>query len=107
MCVYIDMQCTYIYIYTVISYYFISLRYERVIIYIYICNNDKYICKQASVILILIRLLIYIMTTSSTHKMNLFAQELKRFFNAAGALEGIDALRCEMVRSYFNSRIGD
>ena len=47
------------------------------------------------------------MTTSSTHKMNLFAQELKRFFNAAGALEGIDALRCEMVRSYFNSRIGD
>ena len=103
MCVYIDMQCTYIY--TVISYYFISLRYERVIIYI--CNNDKYICKQASVILILIRLLIYIMTTSSTHKMNLFAQELKRFFNAAGALEGIDALRCEMVRSYFNSRIGN
>ena len=101
MCVYIDMQCTYIY--TVISYYFISLRYERVIIYI--CNNDKYICKQVSVILILIRLLI--MTTSSTHKMNLFAQELKRFFNAAGALEGIDALRCEMVRSYFNSRIGD
>jgi len=77
--------------------------------YIYICNNDKYICKQsskqASVILILIRLLI--MTTSSTHKMNLFAQELKRFFNAAGALEGIDALRCEMVRSHFNSRIGD
>mgnify|MGYP000371272537 CR=1 FL=1 len=102
MCVYIDMQCTYIY---TVSYYFISLRYERVIIYIYICNNDKYICKQASVILILIRLLI--MTTSSTHKMNLFAQELKRFFNAAGALEGIDALRCEMVRSYFNSRIGD
>ena len=41
------------------------------------------------------------------HKMNLFAQELKRFFNAAVALEGIDALRCEMVRSYFNSRIGD
>ena len=106
MCVYIDMQCTYIY---TVSYYFISLRYERVIIYIrsyiLLSNNDKYICKQASVILILIRLLI--MTTSSTHKMNLFAQELKRFFNAAGALEGIDALRCEMVRSYFNSRIGD
>ena len=80
---------------------------NNIYIYIYICNNDKYICKQASVILILIRLLIYIMTTSSTHKMNLFAQELKRFFNAAGALEGIDALRCEMVRSYFNSRIGD
>ena len=105
MCVYIDMQCTYIY---TVSYYFISLRYERVIIYIrsyILLSNDKYICKQASVILILIRLLI--MTTSSTHKMNLFAQELKRFFNAAGALEGIDALRCEMVRSYFNSPIGD
>ena len=106
MCVYIDMQCTYIY---TVSYYFISLRYERVIIYIrsyiLLSNNDKYICKQASVILILIRLLI--MTTSSTHKMDLFAQELKRFFNAAGALEGIDALRCEMVRSYFNSPIGD
>ena len=105
MCVYIDMQCTYIY---TVSYYFISLRYERVIIYIrsyILLSNDKYICKQASVILILIRLLI--MTTSSTHKMDLFAQELKRFFNAAGALEGIDALRCEMVRSYFNSPIGD
>jgi hypothetical protein len=29
--------------------------------------------------------------------MNLFAQELKRFFNAAGALERIDALRSEMT----------
>ena len=31
------------------------------------------------------------------YQMNLFAQELKRFFNAAGALERIDALRSEMT----------